>query len=180
MNLRTSTLEQIERIERCGAPEEGFRLARALAGSPDQWGRIEAIRFLLRYGNAESVDLLAIALNDRILLVAQAAAEALAAINTEQALTVLATAFRASTEANPDHLAHALSHFGEAGLALLIEFTRVGTADQRLSAVKHLAAYKGSPAAIAALQVALGDQALNRDGASVAVAAKRALRKNES
>lgn len=148
----------------------------AALGDSNQCVRIQGAKILGRHGGNDVVVFLSIALNDRIQYVADAAAAALAQINTELALKVLCDHFAADTVDRPHYFSHAIAQFGERGLVALLHFAESESPTLRYFAARGLGE-TGADSALPMLErIAAQDSASTRFGALVSTAAKHGLK----
>jgi hypothetical protein len=105
---------------------------------PFQHIRIEAIRRVSDYCREDFTWFFAIALNDKCDYVVQESSEALAKINSDEALEILENAFFEDFIERPHHLANAISEFGEKGQKVLLNGIKSTSPNIRYYSAKFL------------------------------------------
>lgn len=88
------------------------------------WLRSESVRIVGNHCREDFIMFFAVALNDRSGYVVAEAAQALAKINSDKALEILSDMFFSSVIERPDHIANAISQFGERGFDVLLKGTK--------------------------------------------------------
>lgn len=130
-------VQDLETLNSCGN-EVSIEILQKCLSHPYQFIRIIAIESVSDYCRKDFIPIFAIALNDRCEYVVEESAKALAKINTDEALEILSAAFFEDEIERPQHLAMAISQFGERGFAVLVQGTKTSSSNIRYYSAKLL------------------------------------------
>lgn len=143
---------------------------------PYQFIRIAAVEQAGKYCRKDFTRIFAVALNDRCDYVVQAAAEALAKINTDEALEILGNAFFEDVIERPHHIADAIAQFGIKGFDVLSKAAQSSSPNLRYYAAKGLGATGLEPARAMLEEMEKNDNAKTSFSGAVSTAARKALK----
>ena len=147
-----------------------------LTTHPHQYFRIIAAELHASTGRQESVRLLAIALFDRVELVAEEAAWSLAKIGTEECVGYVRRALLEDLVDRPHYLTNALAHMGNAGYEALLEAVHSSSPTLRCHAARGLGSTLREEVVPLLQRLLETDHAESKTGARVSTAAKNALK----
>ena len=134
---REAAFRKLEELSASGNRVSAELLLECLA-QPYGFIRSEAIRHVRDFGRKDFTLIFGIALNDKFEFVVQDAAQALANINTDEALEILSNAFFEGEIERPHHIANAISQFGERGFDVLLKGTKSSSPNIRYYSARFL------------------------------------------
>lgn len=144
--------------------------------NPFQEIRSETIRRVSDFGRQDLTWIFAVALNDKSDFVVAEASQALAKINTDEALCLLSEAFFNSSIERPHHLANAISQFGKRGFDVLLEGTKDTSPNIRYYSAKLLGSTGFESAKVILEEMAENDNEKTSFSGLVSTAARKGLK----
>lgn len=167
--------QKLEELTSAGK-EVSTKLFLECLAHPYQWIRLEAIRRVNNYGRNDFLWLFAVALNDKYDGVIDEASQALAKINSDDALEILSSALFADTIERPHHIANAISQFGERGYEVLLRGTKNNSPNIRYYSAKLLGSTGFESARSILEEIMNNDNEKTTFGGLVSTAARQGLK----
>jgi hypothetical protein len=143
---------------------------------PYQFVRIETINRVKNFRRKDFTWIFAMALNDECDFVVEESSDALAKINSDEALQILSNAFFEDFIERPHHIASAISQFGRQGYEILFGGTKSNSPNIRYYSAKLLGSTGFESAKFRLEEMVKEDNEKTSFGGLVSTAAKRGLK----
>ena len=166
---------KLEELTSVGKEVTAELLLESLA-HPYQWIRLEAISRVSNYCQNDFTWIFGVALNDKYDGVVDEAAQALAKINSDEALKILSNAFFAGTIERPHHIANAISKFGQRGNEVLSKGIKSSSPNIRYYSARFFGLEDDEEAKRILEEMELNDNAKTTFSGLVSTAARKRLK----
>lgn len=175
IKAREIEFDKLRRLQELGERATVECLIDCLA-SPIGFVRSEAIRTVEEIANPKFIRIFAMALNDIHSFTAEDAAEALAKLNSDEALKILSNAFFLGLVEKPHYIANAISEFGERGQNVLLKGIKHNSPKIRYFSAKFFGTKDDKKALKILEELEVNDHAQTSFGGLVSTAARRRIK----
>ena len=173
--IRDTGFQKLEALKSAGN-QISLELFLECLTHPYQWIRIEAVSIVGNYRNEDFTLIFGMALNDRCSSVVGESAQALAKINSEKALEILSNIFFEDVIERLDHIANAISAFGEKGNDVFLKGIRSISPNIRYYSAKFIDSRGNESINQILAEMALNDNEKTTFGGLVSTTARRRLK----
>ncbi len=172
---RNNGFNLLERLSLEGETVSSEFLLKCLS-HPNQFIRAETIREISDYKRHDLTWFFGLSLNDRCHYVVEEASQALAKINSDEALEILSNLLFENIVEKPNGIAHAISQFGKRGYEVLLKGIKNESPNIRYFSAKYLGLTGVESAKEILEEIMLNDIEKTSFGGLVSTAAKKGLK----